>query len=75
LLGEKMKERETEMYLCGEEYDEKYKLSTDYLFETVSSFFNLKKLRKFHSGNLSSYLYWLVLGTVFIILFLVVLWA
>ena len=66
------KERETEMYLCGEEYNKDYEMSTDYLFDSILKFFGIKRLRKAHSGDLSSYLYWLVLGTILVILMLVI---
>lgn len=66
------KERKTEMYLCGEEYSSQYSLKSDYLFDAISRFFGVESLRKLHSGDLSSYLYWLVLGTVVIIAVLLV---
>ena len=67
------KERETEMYLCGEEYTKEYEMSSDYFFDSILKFFGIKRLRKAHSGDLSSYLYWLVLGTILVILMLVLL--
>lgn len=70
--NKKTKQRETEMYLCGEEYTKDYE-SKGYFFESIFRFFGLKSLRKVHSGDLSSYLYWLVLGTIFVIVMLVIL--
>ena len=67
------KERETEMYLCGEEYTKDYEMSSDYFFDSILKFFGIKRLRRAHSGDLSSYLYWLVLGTILVILMLVLL--
>lgn len=67
-------ENETEMYLCGEEYSGEYKVSGDY-FSSIARFVGAERLRRAHSGDLSQYLYWLVLGTVFITVALVVMWA
>lgn len=67
-------ERETEMYLCGEEYEKDYQATGDY-FSSIVKFFGLKKLREAHSGDLNEYLYWLVIGTIFIIIATVLLWA
>ena len=68
----KAKERETEMYLCGEEYSKEY-VDGDYLFDTILRLLGVKRLRKAHSGDLGSYLYWMVLGLVFVITMLVIL--
>ncbi|UCG95465.1 MAG: hypothetical protein JSV92_00210 [archaeon] len=68
----KTKERKTEMYLCGEKYSSQYRLKSDYLFDSILKFFGLERLRKAHSGDLSTYLYWLVLGAVAIIILLLV---
>lgn len=71
-MRKKDKERETEMYLCGEEYNKDYEMSSDYFFDSILKFFGIERLGKAHSGDLSSYLYWLVLGTVLVILMLVI---
>ncbi len=71
----KKKDRETEMYLCGEEYEKEYVASPDYFFDTVLKFLGIRKLREAHSGDVSQYLYWLLLGTVFVMVMFVVLWA
>lgn len=66
-------ERETEMYLCGEEYSEEYERG-EYFFDAVYRVFRLGKLKEIHSGDLSSYLYWIVVGIIAILL-MVMLWA
>ncbi|HDI02774.1 MAG TPA: hypothetical protein ENF95_01420 [Candidatus Aenigmarchaeota archaeon] len=66
-------ERETEMYLCGEEYSEEYERG-EYFFDAVYRVFGLRKLKEIHSGDLSSYLYWIVVGIIAILL-MVMLWA
>jgi len=71
----KSEERETEMYLCGEEYSDEYEMSSDYFFDTILKFLGMEKLRKKHSGDLSSYLYWMILGSIFVIIVLVMLWV
>ena len=66
------KPRETEMYLCGEEYSKEYQMEGDYFYDSIMNFFGIKKLREVHSGDLSSYLYWMVLGLLFVIVALLV---
>ncbi len=64
------KERETEMYLCGEKYERQY--GGEYFFDSIFKVFGLKKLKDGHSGDLSDYLYWMVIGIVFVMSLLVV---
>jgi len=73
-LGDVVKKRKTEMYLCGEKFDKEYLPKSDSFYQTILQVFGLKKLREKHSGDISEYLYWIVLGLVFVII-LVVLWV
>ena len=66
------KDKKTEMYLCGEKYSRDYEMTGDYFFDSIIKFFGIKKLKEGHSGDLSQYLYWMVLGVVFVVLMLMV---
>ena len=74
LLGNRksrFEERKYETYTCGEPFP-KVHVSPENFYVAVKKSLGIKDLREIHSGRLSDYLLWFVIGLVLVIL--MVLW-
>ncbi|RKY00526.1 MAG: hypothetical protein DRP54_05330 [Spirochaetes bacterium] len=70
----KDKEKQT-IYICGEDMKpEKLNIPPETFYRYLINLFKLKKLRKWHSGNLNDYLLWILAGLVAVIIIMVMLW-
>jgi len=77
LLGKKhsKKRRGQEIYACGEDIQpEHLNLPDESFYQVFIKKMRIEWLRRAHTGNISDYLAWMVLGLVFIIILLSVLW-
>jgi hypothetical protein len=76
LLGNRKTREEgmkRETYTCGEPFP-KVDMGVENFYHAIKKALGIKDLRTYHSGKLSDYLLWIVIGAVMIIL-LTVLWV
>jgi|GEM_PF-1742140 len=74
LLGNRKSRKEEmkyETYTCGEPFP-KVSMGTENFYHVIKRALGIRDLRSYHSGRLSDYLMWIVIGTVIIILLMVV---
>ncbi|NIO22531.1 MAG: hypothetical protein GTN38_00705 [Candidatus Aenigmarchaeota archaeon] len=74
LLGNRKSVKEEmkfETYTCGEPFP-KVSVSTENFYHAIKRALGVKDLRSYHSGKLSDYLMWIVIGTVIVVLLMVI---
>jgi len=75
-MGKKpVKRREQKIYACGEDIPpEHLNVPQDSFYRVFVRTLRIGWLKRMHTGNLSDYLAWIVLGLVFLIIILSILW-
>jgi hypothetical protein len=69
------KRKGREIYACGEDISpERLNVPQDSFFRVFTKALGIEWLRRMHTGNVSDYLIWIVLGLIFIILVLSTVW-
>lgn len=62
-----------ETYTCGEPFP-RVEMSTENFYHAIKKALGIRDLKTYHSGKLSDYLLWIMIGTVILIL-LTVIWV
>lgn len=76
LLGNRklrVEEMKFETYTCGEPFP-RVSMSAENFYHAIKKALGLDNLRIYHSGKLSDYLIWIVVGTVIVVI-LMLLWV
>ncbi len=67
--------KEQKIFACGEDIPpERLNIPQDSFYNVFSKSLGIRWLKRMHTGNLSDYLLWIVVGLIFIITVLSVLW-
>lgn len=59
--------RKFQNYTCGEAFPE-IRVGSSNFYQTLKDIFRLEKLRNCHSGNISDYLIWILIGLIMILI-------
>ncbi len=76
LLGNRKtreEEKKYETYTCGEDFP-MVTVSTENFYDSLKKAVGVDVLRNYHSGKLSDYLLWIMIGTV-VVIFSIIIWA
>lgn len=69
------KKKGREIYACGEDISpERLNVPQDSFFRVFTKTLRIDWLRRMHTGNVSDYLVWIILGLIFIIVILSTVW-